>query len=329
MNDASFYIRYMVQFVCYQLITVVQVTLIILSIYQFNKIDTNDNHHISRNIKYMYMVVFSMGMLLLFVVEWFGIADFLHPFADIKNYCEIAAIVGNIALISYLFSLYSFYLTRLNATFNKSQFGISNTFYYSIIFLTCTVYIALTVASFLQNDHIDKRYVCFSWSFNQCEQIPICQGEFSIAINPMMRIILEIVIVFGNIFYGYLFYHKFHQIIDGIFTINENTDIEDCNTDIKKQLYDTYKKMKIQTTLVLVSTLSTLVFWTAANVLYYFGSYLQVFIYVDICINYLCLWLMLPWNEDNYNICCNICIKVNNNTLFRKDEMQVEYTLME
>ena len=53
------------------------------------------------------------------------------------------------------------------------------------------------------------------------------------------------------------------------------------------------------------------------QVLDYFGSFLQVLIYLDISINCLCLWLMFKWNTKYFQLWCKSCLWLNIICCFR------------
>lgn len=96
------------------------------------------------------------------------------------------------------------------------------------------------------------------------------------------------------------------------------------NKILSQSLIKLYRLMKKQTLLVLLATMSTLIFWSLANIMYFYGSFLQVFVYIDISINCLCLWLMFAWNNHYYKKYC-ICAKILGGTIFKvmkNDEMK-------
>eukprot|EP01084_Bolivina_argentea_P019527 36294_1 len=78
-----------------------------------------------------------------------------------------------------------------------------------------------------------------------------------------------------------------------------------------QSLSKVHRLMNKQTTLVMVSTVSTSILWTVANVLHFMNSFMQVLVYLDISINCLCLWLMFPWNERLYIKFCRPCAALN------------------
>lgn len=246
-----------------------------------------------------------IGTLILLTVEWYGIADFLYDFAAYPLYCTTAVIIGAILFITYIFALYSFYLYRLYKTFGPSSYALKKRTIRAIVSVSVTVYIFLIIFVFLYQ-RSEPIQVDFSWDGMAKTAKPriICKGEFSIGLSLNLRVALQCIIIGGNLFYGWLFHYKLHQILKGM-TAFDQVDIE-TNGEIKKTMVDLYKLMKSQTILVTLSTCSTLIFWSATNILHLYGSYAQIFIYIDITINCLCLWLMFGWNQKYYKKYC-IC----------------------
>eukprot|EP01083_Nonionella_stella_P014355 40350_1 len=311
MSNPSFHRRYFAQLSVYQILIVIQVMLVILSFRQFKAKRINKQILI----KWMYISVMCLGTLTFLVVEWYGLADFLYDFAAYPLYCTSAAVLGATLLITYLFALYLFYLVRLYKTFAQSSYAMSPCHLKLLIVISLTVYIVLIVIVFVYQ-RSEPIQILFAWSGRTADYKPIiiCKGEFSIGLDIHIRIAMQVIIVIGNTFYGWLFWYKLQQIIKGM-TDGSNTSssiIHHSNAFVL-QLYKVVKK---QTILVLLSTISTLLLWSAANVLYFYGSFLQIFVYIDISINCLCLWLMFGWNDAIYDKYC-VCAHVVSATIFK------------
>ncbi len=122
------------------------------------------------------------------------------------------------------------------------------------------------------------KHTPFAWSMKKADYKPIviCEGEFSIGIDPALRWTLQAIVSVGTMFYGYIFYKKLFDLVKFMKAQGSKTDVT-LNKLVKKQA-----------TLVMVSTASTVIMWSLTNVLHYFGSFFQVLIYLDISIN--CLW---------------------------------------
>ena len=218
-------------------------------------------------------------------------------------YCTTAVIIGAILLITYIFALYAFYLYRLCKTFGPSSHALSKRSIQCIVGASITLYIFLITFVFLFQ-RSEPITVDFSWNgtTETAKSRVICKGEFSIGLNENLRIALRFIIIGGNLFYGWLFHYKLHQIIKGMAVYNEEDFAS--NRKITRTLVHLYNLMKKQTILVTLSTCSTLLFWSATNILHFYGSYAQIFIYVDISINCFCLWLMFGWNQKYYKKYC-------------------------
>eukprot|EP01083_Nonionella_stella_P066225 174195_1 len=317
-----FHIRYFAQLVLYQILTALQIILIVSTIFGFHQ--KTKNIHFKSNqlriytkMKQLFILVLTMGSLVFFLVEWYGIADFLYDFAAMPYYCDIAAILGNLSLITYLLTLYLFYLYRLWATFHNSAFRLSSSTIRVLLISTFTTYFLMILLVFIFQKGAVK-HTLFSWSMKPSEYKPIiiCEGEFSIGINPSLRIALQCIVIVGNTFYGYIFYRKLFLLLKYMDRLTFNVKEESSTRDIESEK-DVFKLMNKQTTLVLTSTISTSVLWTTANILHYFGSYLQVLIYLDITINCLCLFLMFNWNDNIYKVCCKCCAMLNDQCLMK------------
>eukprot|EP01084_Bolivina_argentea_P191904 329555_1 len=215
----NFHTRYLMEFILYQILTSVQIILILSTIYKFyikpnTDTDEKEKHHINRHIKCQFMLVMLLGSLIFFMIEWNGIADTFFDFASVPHYCSIASILGNIVLITYLLVLYLFYLYRLCATFKNSALQISPKTIHILLIITFVTYaIMLLLVSVLQR--AAPIHTPFSWSSHiQDTQMTICDGEFSIAIHPVIRVSLQFIVVIGNTFYGWIFWRKLYNLIN-------------------------------------------------------------------------------------------------------------------
>eukprot|EP01084_Bolivina_argentea_P296537 510728_1 len=297
--------------------TIIQLTLFIISIIQFR--NQKNASKVSSLVKNSYLFVMIMGCLIFLIISWYGIADFIYDFAKYYKYCDIAAILGGIILATYLYALYMFFTIRLYSTFKETSFKLSKMFQKTLIVVNSLIYIALIISILiLQKGEVLQ--VPFAWSGIKKKEkiITICAGEFSIGLNGYIRIALQIIMVFGNLFYGLLFYNKLYKVIKGFDddVIIKSTTPPSKST-IKKGLIKIYKLMKKQTNLVAVSTVSTILLWSVANVLHYYDFFLQILIYIDVFINSVCLWLMFEWNKKYYKIYCGLCKKLNDKCCFK------------
>eukprot|EP01084_Bolivina_argentea_P085773 155022_1 len=91
----EFHMRYFMQLVFYQIMTVIQIVLVISSFVKFREQDKlnntkTDHKHspMKKSLKYLFVLVLSLGSLVFLLVEWYGIADFLYDFAVWKGYCD-------------------------------------------------------------------------------------------------------------------------------------------------------------------------------------------------------------------------------------------------
>eukprot|EP01084_Bolivina_argentea_P192317 330199_1 len=305
-----FHVRYFSQLTLYQILTLIQITLILITVIKLRNKDnesnksTDDSQNINDSLKWLFILVLSLGSLVFILVEWYGIADFLYDFAAFKNYCDIAAILGNLSLMTYLLALYLFYLYRLYATFNGSPFELSPKMTKTLLIITFSVYFAMVISVFIFQKGAVK-HTPFAWNLQPSDYkwIIICEGEFSIGINPMLRIALQCIVIIGNTYYGWLFYKKCRELLAVINALRSDKDIDG--------LSEICKLINKQTTLIMVSTVSTSMLWSVVNILHYFGSFLQVLIYFDITINCLCLFLTFSWNDKLYKRYCTPCALLN------------------
>ena len=210
MSTQAFHLRYFAQLTVYQILILIQIMLVIISLFQFGqkqqREDGSKRKPVNRHMKYMYIFVMILGTMIFLVVEWYGIADFLYDFAKYPLYCTSAAILGNVLLITYLFALYMFYLLRLHTIFGQSAYSLSNTALAILIIISVVIYLSLIICVFLF-ERSEPISINFAWNGkgNDYKPIIICKGEFSIGLDANLRIALQIIIVVGNIFYGWLF----------------------------------------------------------------------------------------------------------------------------
>eukprot|EP01084_Bolivina_argentea_P219152 371768_1 len=341
-----FHIRYFSQLVLYQILTLLQVILIVSTICKFHQNETiiqqmkEDKQRIYTKMKQLFIAVLTMGSLVFFLVEWYGIADFLYDFAALPQYCDIAAILGNLSLMTYLLTLYLFYLYRLWATFHGSAFRLSSRTITTLLIITfATYFIMVTLVFVLPKGAV--KHTPFSWTLDPSKYKPIiiCEGEFSIGIDPVLRIVLQCIVIVGNTFYGWIFYKKLYDLLkfmedvnandhkeqkETIFHISDAHEVRVINAELVSERA-VYQIMIKQTTLVALSTISTSILWSITNVLHYFNSYWQVLIYLDITINCLCLFLMFSWNDALYKMLCKPCAKTTDfccSKLFKSAQLQ-------
>ena len=310
----SLHKRYFAQLTVYQLLIALQMMLVITSWVQFRQ-KSNPKQSVNKRIKWGYSIVIIVGTLIFLLVEWYGIADFLYDFAKYEHYCTIAAILGNILLITYLFALYMFYLLRIYTTFAPSAHALSSKTIKVLITTSIIIYVTLIICVLIF-ERTESISVQFAWTGKKQDYQTriICDGEFSIMLLPSLRIALEGIIIIGNLFYGWLFYYKLTQIMKAMSNYSQR-DIE-SNRVISRSLVKLYSLMKKQTLLVLLATMSTVIFWSIANIMHFYGSFLQIFVYIDISINSLCLWMMFGWNDKYYRKYC-ICAWCLGITIFK------------
>eukprot|EP01083_Nonionella_stella_P019395 53904_1 len=296
--------RYFLQLTLYQIMIAIQLGLIISTIIKFGQASKgkqlSDAEKRTKNrLKRLFITVLSLGSLVFILVEWYGLADFLYDFAKYRNYCDVAAILGNLSIMSYLLALYLFFLYRLDATFKNSAMELSRTHVTTLLVITFGTYFVMVVLVFVFQKGAVK-HTPFAWSMKRQDYkwIIICDGEFSIGIEPTLRWLLQAIVIVGNTYYGLIFYKKLYDLL--IFMQSQ----QDQRTPQSNNLQGIVKLMNKQATLIMVSTISTSVLWSLANVLHYFGSFLQVLIYLDITINCFCLFLMFSWNHALYKKLC-------------------------
>eukprot|EP01084_Bolivina_argentea_P023465 43768_1 len=178
--------------------------------------------------------------------------------------------------------------------FKKSAFELSTCMITTLLIITFGTYFILIILLFTFQTgnviHSDNK------------DTVLCEGMFTINSNPILRITLQCIIIIANIFYGWIFYKQLHDLLK---FVDSQTNESCCNdfNNINK-LRSVYRLMNKQTTLVMVSTVSTSIIWTISNILYYNDSYLQLILYFDISINILCLFLMFSFNEKLYMKLC-------------------------
>jgi len=153
--------------------------------------------------------------------------------------------------------------------------------------------------------------VSFSWqsifsSNSTSNSIEVCDGDFSIKLIASLRITLQVITILFEVFFGYLLYYKLKCLIS--FLVQ---DANIANNSIYQQIGPLHKIMKRQTLLVTISTLSTMVLWTISNI-YYWSSGIdtQMFIYLDMLINNICMTFMFKFYERYYNRYCKYCIQI-------------------
>eukprot|EP01083_Nonionella_stella_P289368 984694_1 len=305
------HIRYFSQLTLYQVMLIVQIALIIATVVKFHqkaklKKLSEEEERTNNRIKFLFVSVMATGTVVFILVEWYGIADFLYDFAAWSNYCNIAAILGNLSILTYLLSLYLFYLYRLRATFNKSAIQLTPFTVKLLLTITFGIYFIMIILIFTFQKGLTVQ-TAFSWNMKKSDykDIIICAGEFSIGIDARLRWALQTIVIVGNIFYGWIFYRKLYELLK---FIQEQTE--------KKIAVDPHsqgiiKLMNKQTTLVLVSTVSTTILWSVCNILELFDSYWQILVYFEISVNCLCLFLMFAWNDKLYKRLCHPCIFIN------------------
>eukprot|EP01084_Bolivina_argentea_P267069 453224_1 len=314
----DFRTRYFIQFVVYQIMTICQLSLGITSIIQFRRLEKKKKQTLTPLIKYSYAFTILLGCLVFLVLEWFGIADFIYSFPSYySRYCVVGVVLGNVVLMTYIYSLYMFYFFRLYSTFKLTQFALSKKLFYALIIMNSILYICLIIFVFKYKT-VSTEEAKFTWIPKKNNYI-ICTGEFSIGLDDHIRIVLQIIIIVGNIFYGALFFLKLNQLIKHFDSTTSSPRRNQYSLSaVQLSLIKIFKLMKKQTTLVFVSTISTLILWSIANILMYTNDdvFLQILIYFDIFINCLCLWMMFQWNDKYYFTCCKLCIIVNEKFCF-------------
>ena len=257
-----------------------------------------------------------LGTLIFISIDWFGIADFLYDFAAYPIYCTAAAIIGNVLMITYLFALYMFFLLRVHRTVAGTVYAISSRTIFSILVISVSSYITLIVLVFLLQRG-ESITIEFAWtgSSSDAQSIVICDGEFSVHLDRRLRILLQCIIVGGNLFFGLLFHWTLKKVMHGMTSNNEESEGV-WSRVTAKSLINLYAVIKKQTILVLLATMSTVIFWSIANVATFYGFNLQILLYIDVWINCLCLWLMNAWNDRYYRKYC-VCGWLLGVTLFR------------
>ncbi len=122
----SFHVRYISQLILYQVMIFIQIVLIVATAIKFRdfrqkiktKQLTEDELQASNRLKHLFFAVLFTGTEVFVLVEWYGIADFLYDFAAWTNYCDVAAILCNLSILTYLLALFLFYIYRLHATYD-------------------------------------------------------------------------------------------------------------------------------------------------------------------------------------------------------------------
>mmetsp|Transcript_46562 Transcript_46562/g.77371 ORF Transcript_46562/g.77371 Transcript_46562/m.77371 type:complete len:380 (-) Transcript_46562:334-1473(-) len=319
------YENYMTQLIVYQVLISIQILLALGSWLEF-KAKEKSTAPIKPEIKKMYTVVLSLGTFIFIVVEWYGVADFLYDFAAFPIYCTTAVVLGNVLIVAYLFALYRFYLMRLFLTFRDTPMAIPERTKHRLEMFSMVVFVCYLLAVFIK-ERSEPVQVDFAWSGKAADAKPIiiCRGEFSIGLDLALRIVLQCIIVVGNIGYGAWFYVKLRQMIQGMqVRVNDQEEAKHYNSMEDVMAIELYSVIKKQTVLVIISTLSTIILWTVANILAFYGSFLQILLYVDVTINCLCLHLMFGFNHKAYKKYCCVarCIGFTIFQLLKDEEMQ-------
>jgi len=323
--------NYMVQLIVYQILIVIQILLVIGAWIQF-KLKEKTTAPIKPEIKSLYAMVMFFGTAIFLVVEWYGVGDFLYNFAAFPLYCTTAVVLCNLLIVTYLFVLYRFYLMRLYLTFRDSPIEIEEKTKNKLELFSWLVFFFYVVTVFIK-ERSEPVQVDFAWSGKPADAktIIICKGEFSIGLDLALRIVLQCIIVVGNIGYGAWFYVKLRQMIQGMqvrVSDHENqigrVGAAHYNSMEAVSTIELYSVMKKQTVLVIISTMSTIILWSVANILAFYGSFLQILLYIDVTINCLCLHLMFGFNDKAYKKYCCLarCIGFTIFQLLKDEELQ-------
>ena len=302
-----------VEFIATQFIICIQLILIITSIIQFKRRNAESDDSIMHHaITKWYFILLCLGILVLIIADFLSISGKLDFNLINDIYCTIAAIILNSVLIIYLASVYMFYLYRIYQTFHGSSFAVTdNTFNIiaSITWIVCILSIGTMSYFFIMfyqknEENMAKiNYFCY-------------EGSLSVPISPNIRIALQVMIVISNIFYGYWFYESMRRFL--FFTKN----CVGIARAKKFQLKSLLKIIQKQSTLIFVSTFSTIILWSLSSILYFESIPLvQIWIYLDILINCICIWLMFSFNNGYFRKYCKICFRFSD-----KPMMQFSYT---
>eukprot|EP01084_Bolivina_argentea_P305250 527313_1 len=287
---------------CVQVITLLQFTLLIISIYQFIRIKKGKYGRFSKlniafAIIFWYFTVILSGMFALIVTEWYSISGYFGFWMiDSLIYCEIGAIATNITLINYFASVFMFYLYRLYVTFNGSAFAVSMRTFRFLQIMSFIIY-TVSIFSIIYLHIIEAR-------INDNEVDKFCNGHWVVPESIYLKISFQIIIILSNIFYGFFFYDQLSRFL--LFSA-------DCSGIVrgnkKIELKKLFRLIHKQTTLVMVSTSSTIIFWSLSNIFYWlnFSDFVQIWILLDIVINSICIWLMFAFNKDCYIKYCVPC----------------------
>eukprot|EP01084_Bolivina_argentea_P090615 163246_1 len=291
-----------------QIITLFQFILLLTSIIQFHKFNKKSNREsMSPAIQIWYFLVLTLGMFALIVGEWYSISGYFG-IEFIKNdiYCEIGVIAANVALINYFAAVFIFYLYRIYITFKDSQFAVTKRTFRIIQMISIFVYISsiFGIVYFHIIDHgvSDHNLHIF------------CNGSWIVPESIYLKLAFQVIIVISNIFYGFFFYDQLSRFL--FFSSNCSGLIRGSKKFELKKLFALIHK---QATLVVVSTSSTIVLWSLSNAFYWlkFKSFVQIWVYMDILTNSVCIWLMFTFNQKCYQRYCKICRFCNDKSVFQ------------